>query len=68
MPIYRLIFPPPEGEPIEHSRTSHEYDSGDEPLAAGQVLEVGGKRWTVAQVPHELPLGGPADVVLWRAE
>ena len=68
MPIYRLVFPPPPGEPIENSPTSHEYDSGEEPLRAGQVLEVGGERWTVTEVPLDLPLEGPADVVVWRAD
>ena len=52
VPLYRLIFPPRPGDPIEDAPTA-EIDSGDEVYAVGAELVHEGKRWRVTEVPLE---------------
>jgi len=69
MPLYRLVFPPPAGAPIEESPTA-ELDSGDEVYEVGAVIVHGGKRWLVSEAPIDLPERGDAaaDLMLWPAD
>jgi hypothetical protein len=67
MPRYRLIFPVPEGTPIEHAESAH-IDSGDKRYEVGDEVEYRGKRWRVAQAPVEEPTLGESDLMVWPAE
>jgi hypothetical protein len=68
MPIYRLIFPAPAGEPAEHAKTVV-IDSGDETYAVNAELEYDGKQWRVDEVPLEhQDDDGPIDILVWPAE
>ena len=64
VPLYRLIFPPRPGDPIEDA-PSAEIDSGDEVYAVGAELVHEGKRWRVTEVPLETQDDEePADLLL----
>ncbi len=68
VPLYRLIFPPRPGDPIEDA-PSAEIDSGDEVYAVGAELIHEGKRWRVTEVPLETQDDEePADLLLWPAD
>jgi hypothetical protein len=67
MPSYRLIFPVPEGTPIERAETAH-VESGDKVYKVGDEIEHGGKRWRVSKVPLEDSRLGTGDLMVWPAE
>ena len=68
MPSYRLIFPVPEGTPIEQAESAH-IESGEKFYEVGDEIEHGGKRWRVTQAPLEEPtLGETSDLMVWPAE
>jgi hypothetical protein len=67
MPSYRLIFPVPEGEAIEHAHSAH--IESDKIYRAGDEVEYGGKRWRVTKAPLEDPtLGEPNDLLVWPVD
>jgi hypothetical protein len=68
MPSYRLIFPTPEGTPIENAKTAH-IDSGDEVYGVGTEIKHGGKLWRVSQAPLDQPENTEtADLMVWPAD
>jgi hypothetical protein len=68
MPYYRLIFPVPDDLANENGPTAH-FDSGERVFEVGDVLEHGGKRWSVSQAPLEQPESGEmADLMVWPAD
>ena len=68
MPSYRLIFPVPEGTPIEDAHSAH-VESGDQLYRVGDEIEHRGKRWRVTKAPLEEPTHGEvADLLVWPAE
>jgi len=67
MPSYRLIFPVPEGVPIEQGRSVH--IESDRFYEVGDEIEHAGARWRVTQAPLEEPaLGETADLLVWPVE
>jgi hypothetical protein len=67
MPTYRVVFPPRQS--YVKTGKSVEYDSGDQMLKVGSVVEVNGERWRVTQVPLEEPLLGEVlDILVWPDE
>jgi hypothetical protein len=68
VPSYRLIFPVPEGTPIEHADSAH-IESGDKYYEVGDEIEHGGKLWRVTKAPLEEPTHGEtAQLMVWPAE
>jgi hypothetical protein len=68
VPSYRLIFPVPEGTPIEHTESAH-FESGDKFYAVGDEIEHRGRRWRVTKAPLEEPtLGETADLMVWPVD
>jgi hypothetical protein len=68
LPSYRLIFPVPEGTPIERAQSAH-IESGDKFYEVGDEIEHGGKLWRVTQAPLDDPtLGETSDLMVWPAE
>jgi hypothetical protein len=68
MPSYRLIFPVPEGTPIEAAESAH-IESGDQIYGVGAKIEHRGKLWRVTKAPLEEPTHGEtADLMVWPAE
>ena len=67
MPSYRLIFPVPEGTPIEEERSAH--IETEKRYKVGDQIEHGGRLWQVTKAPLEEPeLGETADLMLWPVE
>jgi hypothetical protein len=68
MPSYRLIFPVPEGTPIEEAQSAH-IETGDTVYEVGSEIEYRGKHWRVTKAPLEDPaLGETADLMVWPVE
>jgi hypothetical protein len=68
MPSYRLIFPVPDGTPIEFAESAH-IESGDRVYAVGDEIRHRGRVWLVSQAPLEDPTHGEtADLLVWPAE
>jgi len=67
MPSYRLVFPVPEGVPIEQAATAH--IESDRYYHVGDEIEHGGQRWRVAEAPLDDPtLGQTADLLVWPVQ
>jgi len=64
---YRLVFPVPEGVPIEQARTAH--IESDRFYEVGDEIEHDGRRWRVAEAPLDDPtLGQTVDLLVWPVE